>query len=198
MGKMVSAIVSSRGHVLADHPVPSQDLVCIDFSHHEAVTSHVREAAESRVNIVVGTTGWESCRQEVEHLVKESGIGFLYSPNFSVGVFLLRKIAAYTQELMKGYPQYRLSIKETHHNQKVDAPSGTALRLSEDLGGGIPIQSYREGDNPGFHEISFDAPEDTITLSHQAHGREGFALGAVLAAEWLRGKSGIYSMEDIR
>lgn len=197
MGKAVGAVATQRGHLLVDQVSPTPNLVCIDFSHPEAVCGHIREAAEKGIDIVVGTTGWEKRRAEVEEIVADADIGFLYSPNFSVGVFLFRKVAAYTAQLMRDYPQYTVSLEETHHTEKVDAPSGTALRLSQDLGGEVPITSHREGANPGVHVIDFTAPEDTITLSHQAHGREGFALGAVLAAEWLKGKKGIFTMEDI-
>lgn len=200
MGTLVRRIAESRGHSLSEKLHSHPELVCIDFTHPSAVLNHIRDAAAHKVNIVVGTTGWESLYPEAKKIVNSSEIALLYSPNFSIGAHLYKQICAYAGRLVHHYTQYNAAIHETHHSQKVDAPSGTALKLQAELDGfypNLPVTSFRHGFNPGHHSLIFDAPEDTITISHQARNREGFALGAVIAAEFLRGKKGIFTMDDL-
>jgi 4-hydroxy-tetrahydrodipicolinate reductase len=198
MGTMVRRIAESRGHSIAENL--HHEFVCIDFTHPSAVVKNIREAAAYGTNIVVGTTGWDEHYDEVKKLVADAGIAMLYSPNFSIGAHLYKQICLYAAKLVSQYDQYHVALHETHHSQKVDAPSGTALKLQSALKphySELPITSFRHGYNPGNHTLIFDAPEDTISISHQARGREGFALGAVIAAEFLKGKKGIYTLDDL-
>lgn len=200
MGTLVRNIAESRGHQILDKIVQHPDLVCIDFTHPSAVLNHIRAALDQGVNIVVGTTGWDEAQPEVKEWVEKAGVGLFYSPNFSIGAHLHRKIAGYAAQLVSKYSQYQIALVETHHSQKVDAPSGTALKLKNEVQAhysDIPITSFRHGFNPGNHTLIFDAPEDMISIEHQARNREGFALGAVIAAEWLKGKKGFFTMDDL-
>lgn len=197
---MVRLIAEARGHQLLDTLTSHPDAVCIDFTHPSAVLKHIRAAVDQKINIVVGTTGWDEAQPEVKKWVAEAGIALFYSPNFSIGAHLHRKISGYAAQLVSRYSQYQIALVETHHNQKADAPSGTALKLQEELRkhySAMPITSFRHGFNPGNHTLIFDAPEDSISIEHQARNREGFALGSVIAAEWLKGKKGFFTMDDL-
>src|SRR5690606_33707512 len=148
-----------------------QILVCIDFTHPEAVIDNIRQAAKRGQNIVVGTTGWSCHFLKVKKVVADAAIGMLHSPNFSIGAHLHKQITAYAAALIKNYKNYHATISETHHTQKVDKPSGTALSLKKELeidGAEIPVTSYREGINPGNHTVTFDSSEDAISIIHQA------------------------------
>lgn len=229
MGKAVEAAAKARSHTitaiidphLATSKISEDTLadtdICIDFSHPNTVVENIKKIAAAHKNIVVGTTGWDSHREEVKHIVEEHQIGLLYAANFSIGVNLFYQIAAHAAQLIDRFDEYDAAIHEVHHKQKVDAPSGTGLTLGHlliehmqsksNLVYGtqnytnkpeeILLSSQRCGFNPGCHSISFDSPEDTITLTHQARNRDGFAKGAVRGAEWLWNKKGMYTMEDI-
>lgn len=191
--------------------------VCIDFTHPDAVLSNIRTMAHCRKNIVVGTTGWYDRLDEVKKIVAVNKVGLLYAPNFSIGINLFLQIVAAAAELINAFPDYDVGMIESHHNQKADSPSGTAHAIAKQLlnrimrkkkivetldntqlpDDAIHLASLRCGAIPGTHSVIFDSPADTITLSHQARTREGFALGAVLAAEWLSGKQGIFTIQDI-
>lgn len=152
---------------------------------------------------MIGTTGWEEHFDAVQQYVKKYQIGLLYSPNFSMGVQLFFKIVAEAASLIGPFESYDVGLLEEHHKHKLDRPSGTAKRLAEILTDRLQrkeelsVASLRCGSIPGTHTVLFDSTVDTITLTHQAHNREGFAAGAVLAAEWLQGKQGFFTMDDM-
>jgi 4-hydroxy-tetrahydrodipicolinate reductase len=219
MGRMVEEAALKRGHIISAKSIaeitPDAD-ICIDFSHPDAVMNNVKCAASIKKNIVIGTTGWDHIFQQVVDAVQQHQIGMLHSPNFSIGVYLFHLIVEQAAALVNQNDLYDVSGLEVHHSQKQDSPSGTALSLAKLLMSRIqrktslitqlngPIQphelhfpSVRCGYHPGTHTITFDSPADTITLSHSARNREGFALGAVMAAEWVQGKKGIYTFKDI-
>jgi len=191
--------------------------VCIDFSTPETVFDNIVAVAGSGKNIVVGTTGWYDRLEEVRQLVKKKGTGLLYASNFSLGVNIFMHLVSDAAHLMERYPQYDAAITEIHHRGKADSPSGTALALgaallkslrhmsemmSETSHGVLKerqmhVTSTRVGHVTGKHTVIFDSEADSIELVHTAKNRTGFALGAVVAAEWLKGKKGVYTMRDV-
>jgi 4-hydroxy-tetrahydrodipicolinate reductase len=224
MGHEVETVAREQGETIVrtfdiDSPAEVSKLVdvdmCIEFSTPQTVLDNIRIAAEAGRDIVVGTTGWYHRLPEVQGWVKDSGL--LYSPNFSIGVNLTFRLVAAAAELLKNSPEYDLYIHEVHHRQKADSPSGTALRLAEILMKRVqrktklvtgPVQgridpealhvsSTRAGSFAGTHTAGFDSEADTIEITHTAKTRRGFALGAVRAARWLRGRKGIFTMDDV-
>ncbi len=191
--------------------------VCIDFSSPETVLNNIEAVADCGKNIVVGTTGWYDRLDYVRKLVKEKKIGFLYASNFSLGVNIFNQIVMDAAHLLEKYPQYDVAISEMHHKGKVDSPSGTALTLGSTVLQAIkrkselatetqhgPIKpnqvhvtSTRMGTITGKHTVLFDSEADTIELVHTAKNRSGMAVGAIVAAEWLKGKKGFYTMRDV-
>ncbi len=191
--------------------------VCIDFSLPAVVLDNIAAAAECGKNILVGTTGWYDKLEQVKKLVKEKKIGLLYASNFSLGVNLFSQIIMDAAHHFDRYPDYDVSINEVHHRGKVDSPSGTALSLGsvilqmmkrkseilhETSRGEIKpnqlhVTSTRTGHVAGRHSVMFDSEFDSIELIHTAKHRRGFALGALVAAEWLKGKKGVYTMRDV-
>lgn len=191
--------------------------VCIDFSTPTSVLETIRTVAACGKNIVVGTTGWYDQLDEVKKIVKEKKIGFLYSSNFSIGMNIFLQILTYTAHVFERFDMYDVAVSEMHHHGKADSPSGTALTLGqiilqhihrkkgmlqETAHGAIRpeqlhVTSTRLGDVVGTHRVTFDAEADAIELVHTAKNRQGFALGALIAAEWLKGKKGFYTMKDI-
>jgi len=173
--------------------------VAIDFTTPSAVLHNIEACARLKKNIVVGTTGWYGEMSRVQTLVNQSGSGFVWGPNFSFGVNLFFEIAKVAAEALKH--GYGGSIEELHHVHKKDAPSGTAVKIQQVLeqsgGKKLAIASIREGDIPGTHTIFLDSEFDSLTLTHAAKSRRGFAEGAVKAAEWLQGKTGFYDFRDI-
>ena len=189
--------------------------VCIDFSTPDAVVGNIRAAVQARKDIVVGTTGWNQHLPEFRDTVKD--IGLLYSSNFSLGMNYFFRIVKRAAELMNHAENYDPSIHEIHHRQKIDSPSGTALALARILIDGIErkteiltappagaikpgllhVSSTRVGTVAGTHTVSFDSSEDLIELTHVAKTRRGFAMGALAAARWLHGRTGIYTMDDV-
>jgi 4-hydroxy-tetrahydrodipicolinate reductase len=154
------------------------------------------------VNMVVGTTGWFGELARVRALTQERGIGMVWSANFSIGVNVFQKLVAEAAKLLESQPQYEAWAWEIHHSAKKDAPSGTLLKLVEEMqragwDRNIDQASNRAGSVPGTHEIGFDSSADTITLRHTARSREGFALGALTAAKWIAGKQGFYEFSEI-
>jgi 4-hydroxy-tetrahydrodipicolinate reductase len=171
--------------------------VAIDFSVPSAVIENIERIAALGVNIVVGTTGWQEQMARVKEVVEMRGIGIVWSPNFSVGVSAFFKILNAAARLMATEPEYEAWAWEIHHSAKKDAPSGTLLKLVDEMraagySANVSVASNRAGAIPGTHEIGFDSAADTITLRHTARNREGFALGAIKAAEWIVGKKGFY------
>jgi len=215
MGRIVAALARSKGHTMAiaidsadgslDAAKLSEKLkgadVVIDFSVAGAVRRNVKACILARVPIVEGTTGWNEERGEIESVIKENDGAMVYGANFSVGVNLFYKIADYASELFAKFPEYEVFIEEQHHSRKKDAPSGTALKLKEVVAGHIAkhisVSSTRAGNIPGTHRVGFDGAADQVLLEHTARSREGFAAGAILAAEWIVGKKGFYEFTDI-
>ena len=173
--------------------------VAIDFTVPHVVTRNVELIAALGVNMVVGTTGWQNNLDRVRAAVDGSNIGLVWSPNFSIGVKIFAKLVEKAAELLKNEPEYEAWAWEIHHSAKKDAPSGTLLKLVEDMKKAgyearIDVGSNRAGRIPGTHEIGFDSGADTITLRHTARNREGFARGALRAAQWVQGKKGLFSI----
>ena len=191
---ILDPIAGSRG-TLSDADV------CIDFTEASAVIDNIKAAAAARVAMVVGTTGWLDRLDEARLLVEESGIGFVYGSNFSVGVNLMFKITRYAAELFSRFPSHDPFIEEAHHKFKKDAPSGTALslkRIVEDAyDRDVPTSSTRAGYFPGAHTVGFDSEADTLQIVHTARSRAGFAAGALLAAMWIKGRKGFYEFSQI-
>jgi 4-hydroxy-tetrahydrodipicolinate reductase len=191
--------------------------VCIDFSVPTAVVENIKTVAGLGKNMVIGTTGWYDKISEVEKIVKTNKIGFLYSPNFSLGMNIFYQILSSATNIFEKFDCYDPAIQETHHRGKTDSPSGTALTLAQVLIGNIRrkrsmfqetahkqlkseelhITSTRVGNVVGKHAVIFDSEADTIELVHTAKNRAGFAMGALIAAEFLKGKKGIYTMKDV-
>jgi 4-hydroxy-tetrahydrodipicolinate reductase len=169
----------------------------IDFSTPAAVPRNVEGIAALGVNIVVGTTGWLDRLDAVESIVEKHGVGLIWSPNFSTGVSVFFRLVAEAARLLAEQPEYGAWAWEIHHSTKKDSPSGTLLKLVDEMKkAGYPrtidVSSSRAGAVPGTHEIGFDSPADTITLRHTARSREGFARGALKAAQWIVGRKGFY------
>jgi 4-hydroxy-tetrahydrodipicolinate reductase len=174
----------------------------IEFSTPEAAVENLIKLAAAGIPTVTGTTGWLTSLPEVSEAFNLAGVGLVWSPNFSVGVAVFRRLAEFAAELLQREPEYGAWAWEIHHDTKKDAPSGTLLQLVEAMRQhgyrrNINIASNRAGRHPGTHEIGFDSAADTITLRHAARSREGFALGALKAANWIIGKSGVHTFEDV-
>lgn len=190
MGRAVHEIARERGHECSLIYHPDAD-VCIDFTEPGAVRGTLELLTPAKTPWVLGTTGWS--QEEVLPLVREREIPLLYGPNFSFGIALFRRLVRTSAALMG--ERYRVSGTEIHHTEKKDAPSGTALKLMEDISG-LSFDSIRENGEVGTHQITFDSEEDQIELTHQAKSRMGYAKGAVLAAEWLAEKEGVFTFDD--
>ena len=176
--------------------------VAVDFSIPAAVVENVERIAALGVNIVVGTTGWTEHMARVKSAVENSGIGLVWSPNYSIGVNVFARLVAEGARLLAAQPEYGAWAWEIHHSTKKDAPSGTLLKLVDEMkAAGFPraidVGSNRAGAHPGTHEIGFDSGADTITLRHTARSREGFARGALQAARWIAGKQGFHEFREI-
>jgi 4-hydroxy-tetrahydrodipicolinate reductase len=177
--------------------------VLIDFSHASALDSALSLAAEAGIDLVIGTTGWNDRVDEVRKRVEQARIGCVYASNFSPGANVMFALARRAGELFARFPQYAAGMEERHHAQKKDAPSGTALRIANEVKEGSqgklepPIAASRVGSEFGLHTLFFDSPDDLIELSHRARGREGFARGAVVAAELVRGRKGLIRFDEL-
>jgi 4-hydroxy-tetrahydrodipicolinate reductase len=176
--------------------------VALEFTRPEAAAGNIRRLIEAGVPTVSGTTGWDGERPEMAELVRARGGAFLYAANFSVGVHLFLRAAKELARQFVGREEFGGFIAEEHHAGKRDAPSGTALLLQKrmrnaDPGREFPITSVRAGATPGTHELAYDGRYERITLTHVARSREGFAAGALAAAEWLRGRTGVFGIEDM-
>ncbi len=176
--------------------------VAIDFSTPDAVLPNIRRLSALGIHMVIGTTGWFAHLAEVRQLVEDSRTGLVWSPNFSIGVNVFQKLVAQAAHLLAANPQYEAWAWELHHSAKKDAPSGTLLKLVEEMRGAgwnrpVDQASNRAGAVPGTHEIGFDSAADTITLRHTARNREGFARGALVAAHWIHGKRGFHEFSEI-
>lgn len=224
MGREVERAALEAGDTVVarfdiDRPVTVEGLadaeVSIDFSMPECVVSNLQVASEAGTDIVVGTTGWYEQLERVRPWFQSSAM--LYAQNFSIGVNVFYRIVRRAAELMNALPDYDVYVEELHHRKKVDSPSGTAERIgaivleeierkktvTTSLGeGAIPpdvlqIASVRAGSAAGVHAVGFDSPADSIELRHTARSRAGFAAGALLAARWVRGRKGVFTMDDV-
>jgi len=211
MGRLVEQAAVHRGHEIVcrmNHaedgwPDVSKADLCIDFSQGDAVLGHLEKCGKLGKNLVIGTTGWESRIEEAEKKTQQFGIGVLYASNFSIGGHLFLKILDYGAKIMNSFAEYDVAGIEFHHSKKKDAPSGTALEICRRMKKGMDrldrfeMTAVRLGSIPGTHQVMFDSPVDTISIRHEARNREGFAKGAVQAAEWLVGKTGFYTLDDL-
>jgi 4-hydroxy-tetrahydrodipicolinate reductase len=226
MGQLIGQLSESRGHSIAGKinidnldELNSLDLasidVAIEFSQPEAAVENIKWAIERGIPIVSGTTGWLDQKPEIEQLTLANNGAFFYASNYSIGVNIFFKVNEFLAKLMNETTGYKSAIEEIHHTAKKDAPSGTAItlaegiikninelknwNLSEDVNEtehSLPITSKRIDPAPGTHIIRYSSEIDDIEISHTAHSRQGFALGAILVAEWIQGKKGVLSMDD--
>lgn len=219
MGKAIEKVALERGHEIvakssSDNPFPAleQADIAINFSIPSAALQNITHAFKNNVPVVSGTTGWLQDYEKAVADCKKNDSAFIYASNFSVGVNIFFQLNEKLAEMMKKIKEYAVSIEEIHHTQKLDAPSGTAITLAEQIiektqktGWGlepaqpteVPISAKRLENVPGTHSIRYESEIDSIEIKHTAHSRTGFALGAVLAAEWLQGKKGIFKMSDV-
>jgi 4-hydroxy-tetrahydrodipicolinate reductase len=225
MGREVEAAATSAGHEIVTVFDPAgttrgylEDAeVAIDFSTPDSAISNIGRCCDAGVPVVVGTTGWYARIDDAKAAVAKAGTGLVWAPNFSLGVQLFLRLAERAGRLVNGLDEYDVGVHEVHHRHKVDHPSGTAIKIADALVSNIErkerweagppngkpdpsvlfVGSSRVGEVPGTHHIWLEGPDDTIELRHSARGRGGFARGAVTAAEWIKGKKGFYSIDDL-
>ena len=238
MGHMIEQIARERGHEIVsiididniedfDSPAFASADVAIEFTNPTAAFGNYKRAFAHNVKVVSGSTGWmQDHKADVEKMCTEGGQTLFWASNFSIGVAIFSAVNRYLAKIMNGFPQYDVKMEEVHHVHKLDAPSGTAITLAEDIiarldrkdkwvkgfqhtadgtetGSNeaapdeLPIASIRCGEVPGIHSVSYDSEADKITITHDAHSRKGFALGAVLAAEYTKDHSGLLTTSDL-
>ena len=215
MGKIVESLAVANNHeincVIDEEAIDSDPRqvadrlngceVAIDFSVADAVKRNVEAASLAGIPLVEGTTGWNTQIGEIKRIVDETDGSFVYGANFSIGVNLFYRLVDRASELFAKFEEYEVFIEEQHHSRKVDAPSGTALKLKslveEHITKEFSVSSTRAGNIPGTHRVGFDGVADQILLEHTARTREGFASGALLAAEWIVGKKGFWEFTDV-
>jgi 4-hydroxy-tetrahydrodipicolinate reductase len=219
MGKVIERIALERGHEIVlkkDQDTPFDGLknadVAIDFSVPDSAVANISECLNNGIPVISGTTGWLTNYPKMVQLCEEKNGSFIYGSNFSLGVNVFFELNEYLAKVMANLKQYNVSMEEIHHTQKLDAPSGTAITLAEGIikntnyanwtletpiSNEIHIDAKRIENVPGTHSIFYDSEVDQIEIKHTAHSREGFALGAVIAAEWLIGKKGVFTMKDV-
>ena len=218
MGKTIEKIALERGHAIVikadigtQYDITQAD-VAIDFSIPEAAFNNISNCLKNKVPVISGTTGWLKDFEKAIALCNENKGAFIYASNFSLGVNIFFELNKKLAQMMNPLTQYQVRIEEIHHTQKLDAPSGTAITLANGIieetsykkwtldppkSDEIGIIAKRIENVPGTHEIAYDSKVDTIQIKHTAHSREGFAFGAVIAAEWIIGKQGVFSMKDV-
>ena len=219
MGKVIEKIALERGHEIVLRKGSSDTFegitkadIAIDFSVPTSAVSHISECLNQNVPVISGTTGWLEKYDEMVHLCQEKNGSFIYASNFSLGVNIFFELNNYLAKMMKNLKDYNVSMEEIHHTQKLDAPSGTAISLANGIientdyvnwtlenptANQIYIDAKRIENIPGTHSVFYDSKVDQIEIKHTAHSREGFALGSVIAAEWLIGKKGVFTMKDV-
>ena len=219
MGQVIERIALERGHEIVlkkDENNTFDGLsnadVAIDFSVPSAAVSNISSCFHSNVPVISGTTGWLEHYDEMAALCEAKNGGFISSSNFSLGVNIFFELNEYLAKIMSKFDSYSVNMEEIHHTQKLDAPSGTAISLAKGVienssytnwtlekpeAKQIHIEAKRIGTVPGTHTVTYTSLVDTIEIKHTAHNREGFALGAVIAAEWIVGKQGIFTMKDV-
>ena len=214
MGKLIGSLAIEKGHeisvIIDDSDANSfagevaEKLngcdVAIEFTVGMAVARNVEACVKAKIPVVVGTTGWTEERAAIENLVRNGDGALIFGANFSIGVNLFYKVADYASALFSKFPEYEAFIEEQHHSRKKDAPSGTALKLKDVVEKHVQIGDIvatRAGSIPGTHRLGFDGKADQILLEHTARSREGFALGAIKAAEWIVGKKGFFEFSEV-
>lgn len=219
MGKVIEKVALSRGHQIVMRKTSSSSFeglenvdVAIDFSIPDAAVGNIMSCFDTNVPVICGTTGWLSQYDEMVTLCKVKNGTMIYASNFSLGVNLFFEMNTYLAKLMSKFDQYKVRMEEIHHTQKLDSPSGTAITLANDIinqsqytnwvlqnanANEVLINAKRIENVPGTHAVIYDSEIDSIEIKHIAHSRAGFALGAVIAAEWIIGKKGVFSMKDV-
>lgn len=227
MGKEIEKIALERGHTISakissDNPMTAENMkgsdVAIDFSTPNAVLNNIHFLLDQKIPSVIGTTGWNDHLDEVTQKTEDQDTSLIHASNFSLGVNLFFQLNKQLAKLMAGYDDYKVSMEEIHHTEKLDAPSGTAITLAEGIienhpnvanwfcpqgekttapSPAIQIDAIREKDVKGTHTVTYSSAIDTIRIEHEAHNRKGFALGAVIAAEWIVNKKGVFTMQDV-
>ena len=219
MGKKIEEIAISRGHEVTikkelneDYDISLAD-IAIDFSVPSAAFNNISNCFNNNIPVICGTTGWLEKYDDAVHLCKEKNGSFIYASNFSLGVNIFFELNNQLAKMMNALEDYTISMEEIHHIKKLDAPSGTAITLAEGIINNsskkewilgengskkeIPISAKRIPEVPGTHTVSYTSEIDNIEIKHTAHSRKGFALGAVIAAEWLVNRKGVFSMKDV-
>ena len=220
MGKEIEQIALQRGHEIVlkikgteEYDISQAD-IAIDFSVPNAALSNIVSCFRNNVPVISGTTGWLDDFDKAIDVCKENNGSFIYASNFSIGVNIFFELNKQLAKMMNSQKEYSINVEEIHHTKKLDTPSGTAITLAEGIinntskrdwqlketqvnAGTIPIEAKRILDVPGTHIISYESQIDSIEIKHTAHNRKGFALGAIIAAEWLNNKIGIYTMKDV-
>ena len=220
MGKIIDEIATQRNHEIVarlNESPTSENLnnadVVIEFSNPEVAFNNIKTCLENKIPVICGTTGWLDQKPEIEKIAAENNTAFLYGSNFSLGVNLFFALNEKLADLMKNFPEYNVQLEEIHHTHKKDAPSGTAISLAEGIIKNdqrfegwkleetkekeLGIFAIREDEVPGTHSVFYKSSVDEIEIKHTAYSRNGFALGAVIAAEWIQGKTGNFSMKDV-
>ncbi len=220
MGQTIEKIAQNRGHEIVlkiDKDDTNRDIsiadVAIDFSTPSSAVANISSCFNSHVPIISGTTGWLEHFDKIKDLCNDKKGAFIYASNFSLGVNIFFELNQQLAKMMSNLDQYNVSMEEIHHKQKLDEPSGTAITLAEGViehtkntiweldkatkDNSIPISAIRSPEVPGTHLITYNSIVDKIDIKHTAHNRQGFALGAVIAAEWIIGKTGVFSMKDV-
>lgn len=220
MGHIIDDIATKKGHEIVArlNETPTQDNlnnpdVIIEFSNPEVAFENIKVGLEHNIPVICGTTGWLDRKSEIEEIALKNNTAFLYGSNFSLGVNLFFALNEKLADLMKGFPEYQVQLEEIHHTHKKDAPSGTAISLAEGIiknddrfdawkldetqNKEIGIFALRQDEVPGTHRVSYKSAVDEIEIKHTAFNRNGFALGAVIAAEWIIGKKGNFTIKDV-
>ena len=206
MGQLIEQIALEKGHSISliatsKNPINKQNFsgidVAIDFSTPDSAYTNISQLLSKGIPVVSGTTGWLNKIQDIKKMALDNETAFLYASNFSIGVNLFFELNKKLNQLMHNRLDYKASIKEIHHTQKLDIPSGTALTLKSQISNNIDIKSERIENVPGTHTVEYTSAIDSISITHQAHNRKGFVNGALLAAEWIINKKGCFSMSDV-
>lgn len=219
MGKEIEKIALSRGHEITIRKDVDDEIditladVAIDFSVPHSAFNNIKNCIDNNVPVISGTTGWLDKYEDAVALCKEKNSAFIYASNYSLGVNIFFELNKQLAKMMRSLEDYNISMEEIHHTKKLDAPSGTAITLAEGIIENSAKENWKLGDNtskenipiiakripevPGTHTVWYDSEVDSIEIKHTAHNREGFALGAVVAAEWIIGKKGVFTMKDV-
>ena len=220
MGQIIDELATKKGHQIVaklnETPTISSlnnAEVVIEFSNPEVAFNNIKFCLENKIPVICGTTGWLSQKPEIEKIALENETAFLYGSNFSLGVNLFFELNRKLAEMMAKFPEYNVQLEEIHHTHKKDAPSGTAISLAEDIiennstfdawkldateNKNLGIDAIRKDEVPGTHSVFYKSEVDEIEIKHTAFNRNGFAMGAIVAAEWILGKKGIFSMKDV-